>query len=507
MGGIARWLNSVWSGGLRQFWRGMSPATVGSWASTRKAHSPGSMLTGSNSWSRRSQNTGAALLSAPATLDANFQDTGEKGLKNIARPVHVYQWQPDNAAVARGISASNPALPDKPSIAVLPFQNMSGDPEQEYFADGMVEDIITGLSRIKWLFVIARNSSFIYKGKPIDVRQVGRELGVRYVLEGSVRKSGSRIRVTAQLLEAMTGAHLWADRFDGALEDVFDLQDQITEKVVGIVEPSVRQSEIEHSRRKHLENLDAYDLYLRAMPHMASMMPADAKIASGFLEAALKLDPNYAAAHAALAWCLEMRYFREGFNDADRIAGVRHARQALTHGSDDATALSCGAVAALHLDGDFASAAGAIERALALNSSCATALYIGAHIHGFAGDATLAESHAERAYRVSPFDPQLFLRYEALGSVRLRANRYDEAVGYYAQAVQANPRFSSMYAFLTAALELAGRSKESKLAARRLLELEPGFRIEPFSAALGRMCRPELVDAWATGLRKAGLPE
>jgi adenylate cyclase len=179
--------------------------------------------------------------------------------------------------------------------------------------------------------VIARNSSFIYKGKPIDVRQVGRELGVRYVLEGSVRKSGSRIRVTAQLLEAMTGAHLWADRFDGALEDVFDLQDQITEKVVGIVEPSVRQSEIERSRRKHPENLDAYDLYLRAMPHMASMMPADAKIASGFLEAALKLDPNYAAAHAALAWCLEMRYFREGFNDADRIAGVRHARQALTH--------------------------------------------------------------------------------------------------------------------------------------------------------------------------------
>ena len=164
---------------------------------------------------------------------------------------------------------------------MLAFQNMSDDPAQEYFADGMVEEIITGLSRIKWLFVIARNSSFIYKGKAVDVRQVGRELGVRYVLEGAVRKAGDRVRITAQLLEAETGAHLWADRYDGKLEDVFDLQDQITEKVVGVVEPSLRQSEIERSRRKRPENLDAYDLYLRALPHMVSLMPADARIAAG----------------------------------------------------------------------------------------------------------------------------------------------------------------------------------------------------------------------------------
>jgi len=440
-------------------------------------------------------------------LDANFKDSGEQELKNIARPVRVYQWQPDAAAVADGASAGNPALPDKPSIAVLPFQNMSGDPEQEYFADGMVEDIITGLSRIRWLFVIARNSSFIYKGKPVDVRRVGRELGVRYVLEGGVRKSGSRIRVTAQLLEAASGAHLWADRFDGALADVFDLQDQITEKVVGIVEPSLRQSEIERSRRKHPENLDAYDLYLRAVPHLASAMPADAKIAMGFLERAIELNPNYTAAHAALAWCLEMRFVREGFNDADRAAGVRHARLALAHGGDDPTALSNAALVILHLDKDFASAAAAIERALALNGSCATALYLGAHIHGFAGDPALAESYAECAFRLSPFDPQLFLRYEALGSVKLRAGRYDEAAACYAQAVQANPRFSSMYAFLTAALELAGRGEEAKSTAQRLLELEPAFRIQPYMAVLGSFCRPELVDAWIAGLRKAGLPE
>ena len=194
------------------------------------------------------------------------------------------------------------ALPDKPSIAVLVFQNMSGDPEQEYFADGMVEEIITGLSRIKWLFVIARNSSFVYKGKAVDVRQVGRELGVRYVLEGAVRKAGDRVRITAQLLKAEMGAHLWADKYDGKLEDVFDLQDQITEKVVGVVEPSLQQSEIERSRRKRPENLGAYDLYLRALPHTTSAMPAEARIAAGFLEDALKRDPNYAAAHAFLAW-------------------------------------------------------------------------------------------------------------------------------------------------------------------------------------------------------------
>jgi TolB-like protein len=184
------------------------------------------------------------------------------------------------------------ALPEKPSIAVMAFQNMSGDPEQEYFADGMVEDIITGLSRIKWLFVIARNSSFTYKGKAVDVRQVGRELGVRYVLEGGVRKSGARVRITAQLLEAETGAHLWADRYDGALEDVFDLQDQITDRVLGIVEPSLRQSEIERSRRKRPESLGAYDLYLRALPYTASGMPADARIAAGLLEGRSQAGPE-----------------------------------------------------------------------------------------------------------------------------------------------------------------------------------------------------------------------
>ena len=250
-----------------------------------------------------------AFRQVKARLDLTVSDLGATQLKNIAEPIRVYSLEVGKPAQAKPATRNAPAtpekpsallvLPDRPSVAVLAFQNMSGDPEQEYFADGVVEDIIAGLSRIKWPFVIARNSSFVYKGKAVDVRQVGRELGVRYVLEGSVRKAGNRLRITAQLLEAETGAHLWADRYEGKLEDVFDLQDQITEKVVGVVEPSLRQSEIERSRRKRPENLDAYDLYLRALPHMMSVMPADARIAAGFLEDALKLDPNYAAAHAS----------------------------------------------------------------------------------------------------------------------------------------------------------------------------------------------------------------
>ncbi|WP_436170158.1 adenylate/guanylate cyclase domain-containing protein [Mesorhizobium sp. LjNodule214] len=277
-----------------------------------------------------------AYWQVKARLDLAIDDRGAVRLKNIADPVRVYSLQVGVPAHAKPAAPAEPAvpekpspqlaLPDKPSIAVLAFQNMSGDPEQEYFADGMVEEIITGLSRIKWLFVIARNSSFVYKGKAVDVRQVGRELGVRYVLEGGVRKAGNRLRITAQLLEAETGAHLWADRYDGALEDVFDLQDQITDKVVGIVEPSLQRSEIERSRRKRPENLDAYDLYLRAVPHMATVMPADAKIAAGLLEDALRLDPNYATAHALLAWCHEIFFARAGFDEADKAAGIAHAR-------------------------------------------------------------------------------------------------------------------------------------------------------------------------------------
>ena len=456
-----------------------------------------------------------AYRQVKSRIDLAVSDLGATQLKNIAEPVRVYSLEVGVPAPAKPASQAEPttpdkpsaglALPDKPSIAVLPFQNMSGDPEQEYFADGMVEEIITGLSRIKWLFVIARNSSFVYKGKAVDVRQVGRELGVRYVLEGAVRKAGDRVRITAQLLESETGAHLWADRYDGKLGDVFDLQDQITEKVVGVVEPSLRQSEIERSRRKRPENLDAYDLYLRALPHVASAMPADARIAAGFLEDALRLDPNYAAAHAFIAWCHEICFMRGGVDEADKIAGLRHAHTAIASGTDDATTLAVAAFVIDILSKDHKAALSAIERALSLNPSSATALYWGALIHASSGNSAAATAYANRALRLSPFDPVAFAAHGALGHVAFQEARYDEAASCYAKAVQANPRFSLYYFVQAIALALAGRVEEARPIVGQGLELNPGARIsEVLEYALPH---PALADKFIEGARLLGLPE
>jgi TolB-like protein/class 3 adenylate cyclase/Tfp pilus assembly protein PilF len=446
-----------------------------------------------------------------ARLDLGVNDLGPTPLKNIAEPVRVYSLQVGLPAQAKPAPAEAPraalALPDKPSIAVLPFQNMSGDAEQEYFVDGMVEDIITGLSRIKWLFVIARNSSFTYKGKAVDIRQVGRELGVRYVLEGSVRKAGARLRITAQLIEAETGAHVWADKFDGALEDVFDLQDKITEAIIGIIEPNLRRAEIDRAKRKRPESLDAYDLYLRAMPHLMSVMPEDAEIGIGYLEEALKLDPNYAAAHAYLAWALEMRWGRGGFNEADLTAGLRHARAAVAHGGDDAATLAVAGVILLHLGHDFEAASGTIARALSLNNSCATALFFGAHIHAYHGDAALAQDYAVRALRLSPFDALAFEGHYAPALVHIRNQRFAEAASSMAKAVQANPRFSWLYVVHAAALALAGRADEAKSVAGRALELEPNFRFGPFVPLMKGIFLPETLRLLEAGMRQAGLPE
>ncbi len=446
-------------------------------------------------------------------IKERFVDLGEQTLKNIARPVRAYQvtpgWSATEAARAEPDAASSrPVLPDKPSIAVLPFQNMSGDPEQEYFADGMVEDIVTGLSRIKWLFVIARNSTFVYKGKAVDVRQVGRELGVRYVLEGGVRKSGNRVRITAQLLEAETGAHLWADKYDGALEDVFDLQDQITDRVVGIVEPSLRQSEIERSRRKRPENLDAYDLYLRALPHVAAQMPADAKIARSLLDEALRLDPDYAAAHAHIAWCYELCFARGGFDETDKAAAFRHARMAIASNTDDATALAVAgftlSMVARHDSEDEKEALDAIDRALSINASCATALYLGAQANSKAGHPETAISFADRALRLSPFDPMAFQAHMALGQSALLEARYEDAAASFAAAARVNTKFSTAYFYQAFALALAGHPAEARPIASRGLELEPGFRMRVF---FEHGMAPLLRDRLMQGASLLGLAE
>ena len=336
----------------------------------------------------------AAFEQVDGKLDVSFEDGGEQKLKNIARPVRVYR--------AKFIAATSAPLlvpPDKPSIAVLPFQNMSGNPEQEYFVDGIVEDIITGLSRIKWLFVIARNSTFTYKGRAVDVKQVGRELGVRYMLEGSVRKVADRVRITAQLIDTSTGAHVWAERYDRNSADIFALQDEITLSVIGAIEPSLRLAEVERAKRKRPDSLDAYDLVLQAIPDVYSRMPEPSKRALVLLERAIVLDPNYALAHACAAECHHTIFLRGGMHEENRVAAARHAQVAITHGQDDALALTLSGFS-IGMEGhDRAAAFAAFEAALAVSPSSALTYILGSVILAFSGDAERAIDWAERGLR------------------------------------------------------------------------------------------------------------
>ena len=391
----------------------------------------------------------------------------------------------------------------RPSIAVLPFLNLTGDREQDYFADGMVEDLVTGLARIRWLSVVARSSTLVYKGAAVDVRRVGRELGVGYVLEGGVRRAGARIRINAQLVDTATAAEVWAERFDGALEDVFDLQDQITEKVVAIVEPNVQRSEIERSRRKRPESLDAYDLYLRAVPYTASQMPDDAQIAIQYLQEALRLDPGYTAANALIAWCYEWCFARGGFDEANRLAALKHARLVTAGATDDATALAVAGFVITMLESDRATGLTSTERALTLNPSCATAMYLGAMTNAFAGRPAVAVSLAERALRLSPFDVLAYQAHVARGAAAMQERRYADAAAHIREALQVNANLSSLYFCGAAALALAGDARAAEKLAQRGLDLEPGFRIRLFSELMA----PAVALRFAEGCRLLGLPD
>jgi len=437
-----------------------------------------------------------------------FEDLGEQQFRNIARPVRVFRVR-DVGAGDKDASASAPRvlpLPDKPSIAVLPFQNMSGDPEQEYFADGMVEEIITALSRIRWLFVIARNSTFTYKGQAIDVKRVGRELGVRYVLEGSVRKGGGQVRITAQLIEAETRAHLWADRFGGAFEDVFELQDKVAISVAGVIEPTLRQSEIERARRKRPDSLDAYDLYLRALPYAFTPMPEDADKALPLLVKAIELEPDYAAAHAIIAWCHEARYLRGGMQEETRLAALHHARLAIAGGSDDAAALATAGFVIAVCGRDYETALNAFDRSFALSGSLAPALGFSSLVRAWKGDDAIAVEQANRALRLSPFDPLIYLPYIALAYAHFAAGRFEEMVSAANLATQSNPRFTPPLILLAAALGCLDRSEDAQTVVQRLLELQPGTTV--CTAILSaRYVDPQNIAALANALRRAGLPE
>jgi len=435
-------------------------------------------------------------------IDVPFEDMGEQQLKNITRPVRAYRIA---AGTTPGTERPVLALPDKPSVAVLPFTNMSVDPDQEYFADGVVDDIITGLSRIKWLFVIARSSTLTYKGAAVDVKRVGLELGVRYVLEGSVRKVADRVRIACQLIDAATGAHVWAERYDRKTDDIFAVQDEITLSVVGAVEPSMRLAEVERVKRKRPDSLDAYDLVLHAQPDVYSRMPEHAKKALVLLERALTLDPTYALAHAFAAECHHTLFLRGGLGEEERLAGLRHAEAAIAHGQDDALALSFAGFC-IGMDGhDRVAAFALFEKALAVSPSSAMTYILGSIVLAWGGEAERAIEWGERGLRLSPFDPYRSAAFLAIALGHFHSGRFEDAAAAGRKSVQSSPGFSMPYVALAATLAKTGRLEEAKATAARILQMQPGFR---FGRLLADMeCAPALAASLSEVLDRTGLPK
>ena len=445
-------------------------------------------------------------------INVCFDDKGEIALKNIARPVQVFAISGAKELKTTVSPESKPALalPDKPSIAVLPFTNMSGDPEQDYFADGMVEDIITALSHFKALFVIARNSSFTYKGRAVDVKQVGRELGVRYVLEGSVRKAANRVRITGQLVDTATGAHLWAERFDGGLGDIFDLQDQVTESVVGAIAPAVEKAEIERAKRKPTESLDAYALYLRGLARFYQFANRQANDeALRLFNSAIELDPDFASAYGRAAFCYVIAKINGWISDtANEIAEVtRLAQRAVELGKDDAIALAASGCALAYVVRDLGVGAALIDRALVLNSNLAEAWYCGGWVKNWLGEPEAAIERFARAMRLSPLDPWVTAMRDGTAYAHFFLGRYDEAASWAAMALQDNPDFQPGLRIAAASNAMAGRPEQAHKAMARLRQLNPALRVSTLKDVLGPYRRAEDLSRFEEGLRQAGLPE
>jgi TolB-like protein len=415
--------------------------------------------------------------------------------------------------VAAGVQPRVPlqatrSLPDRPSIAVLPFANLSGDPEQEYFADGITEDLITAISQFRWLFVIARNSSFVFKGKAADVKQVASELGVRYLLEGSVRKVASQVRITAQLIDAASGAHLWANRFDGALEDIFDLQDQVTEKVVGAIAPKLEQAEIDRAKRKPTESQDAYDLYLRGVANTVAYTREGYAEALQLFNHAIEIDPEYAAAYGQAAWCYVTRIVN-GWMDAPEIEiveGGRLARRAVTLGSEDAVALCWGGFSIGFILGELEDGIAYIDRSLVLNPNMAASWYLGGWLRVYVGDPEDAIERFTRAMRLNPLEPLIFRAHAGLGYAHFFAGRDDEACRWAEMAVRERPTWLTAVRIVAACLGIAGRIEEGRKWIARMHEIDPTVRVSNLRRLLP-LRRQADMEKWSSSLRKVGLPE
>jgi len=440
-------------------------------------------------------------------LSYDFEDRGEHRFKNIPRPIRVYCLLA--GMDLSGMSAERrlaPALLDRPSIAVLPFVNMSKDPEQEYLADGIVEDIIAALSRFRSFFVIARNSTFTYKGRNVSVQQIGRELGVRYVLEGSVRRSGRKVRITAQLVDAITGVHLWAEHYDGVIEDVFDLQDLITASLVGAIQPSIRAAEIERARRKRPENLDAYDLVMRALPHVWALEYAANREASVLLEKALCLDPNYPLALSLAAWCRGQRVVYNWSTNIleDKRETLRQAQVATALAPDDPFILTA-LGAALTITREYQRATSMLERALALDPNSAWAWNRSGWLHNYQDDPEVAIQHFERSLRLSPFDPMAFNCDMGTGCAHFIARRYEQAALWQEKALIAKPTAMWIHRTLAPAYALAGEVGKARESVSELRKGYPEITISDIIQAMA--FSKEAMSRFAEGLRLAGLHE
>jgi TolB-like protein/class 3 adenylate cyclase len=430
---------------------------------------------------------------AAGKLELAFEDMGDQALKNITRPVRVYRVRPESplpnppllgldpgitgegSALGARVGAAAPLpLPDKPSIAVLPFANMSGDPEQEYFVDGMVEEIITALSRIRWLFVIARNSTFTYKGRSVDVKQVGRELGVRYVLEGSVRKAGTQVRITGQLIDALTGTHLWADRFDGSLKDVFELQDRVAVSVAGVIEPALQAAEMRRSAARPTTDLTAYDLYLRALAIFFPTTKERVLEALGLLEQAIAIDPHYGPALAWAANC-HIQLVREGWSeelDISRRKAGDLARQALQATDNDPGILANSALALAYFGEDIAATIGLVDRALALNPSYARGWFVSGILRIWASQPDLAIEHVETSLRLSPRE-RMGPRLATMGIAFFFKRRFAEATSKLLLSIQDDPGFPPALRCLAACYVHMGRLDEARDVVKRLRTITP----------------------------------
>ena len=463
-------------------------------------------------WNGRSVSD-AALTTRLNVARSAIGDSGEKQrlIKTLPRKGFRFVGQVREAREVAGPNPgdapeSAPAVPDKPSIAVLPFANMSGDPEQEYFADGMVEEITTALSRFKWLFVIARNSSFTFKGKAVDIKEVGRRLGVRYVLEGAVRKASGKVRITGQLIEAATGAHIWADRFERDMTDIFALQDDVTLAVVSAIQPKLFQAEIALTTRRRPEDLTAYDFYLRAIQQVGPSTREGLAEALRLVQRALELDPGFAAAAALAGACHMENVLRSYAIDPqfERKEAVRLMRLALSLDDSDPDTLATAAQISALLVGDCEAEIEMADRAVALNPNSYHTWHRRGWVYKIAGQPEEAIRSFERAVRISPLDPQQYTVLTGMGFALIELLRFDEATIAGKKAQRHNPCYPGPYRCLASAFAHLGRDAEAREAAARMLVIDPAFTI---SAWIARSQLSKNANLMIEGFRKAGLPE